>query len=108
MGNTMIASLKLPLNVNKASSFGISIQEILPSESESALDSRISSAAPDHASILSLMHDVYQATAEQVLPYAIKKLQAAGYKLVTLSECVGMKPYLSVQAPSVRDSTWIC
>ena len=39
----------------------------------------------------------------QVLPYAIKKLQAAGYKLVSLAECTGLPAYQSVTTPSVRD-----
>lgn len=29
-----------------------------------------------------------------VLPYAIKSLQAAGYDLVTVAECLGIEPYI--------------
>lgn len=39
----------------------------------------------------------------EVLPYAIKVLQAAGYDLVTVAECLGENPYLRVEDPSVRD-----
>lgn len=39
----------------------------------------------------------------QVLPYAIKRLQAAGYRLVTLAECLGQAPYQSVGTPSAPD-----
>jgi hypothetical protein len=39
----------------------------------------------------------------EVLPYAIKVLQAAGYDLVTVAECLGEDPYLRVEDPSVRD-----
>jgi len=39
----------------------------------------------------------------QVLPYAIQKLQAAGYQLVTLAECLGMPAYQSVVAPGTPD-----
>lgn len=39
----------------------------------------------------------------QVLPYAIQKLQAAGYQLVSLSECLGMDPYQSVVSPGTPD-----
>jgi hypothetical protein len=39
----------------------------------------------------------------EVLPYAIEVLQAAGYKLVTVAECLGENPYLRVDAPSARD-----
>jgi hypothetical protein len=42
-------------------------------------------------------------TAYEVIPYAIEKLQNAGYQLVTLAECLGEQPYQSVGAPSARD-----
>ena len=38
-----------------------------------------------------------------VLPYAIEVLIKAGYKLVTVAECLGESPYLRVDAPSARD-----
>ena len=41
----------------------------------------------------------------EVLPVAIDVLQQAGYKLVTLAECVGQNPYQwvgSPQTPGVR------
>ena len=38
-----------------------------------------------------------------VIPYAVKVLKAAGYNLVTVAECLGQSPYLSVDAPSPRD-----
>ncbi|KJA21037.1 carbohydrate esterase family 4 protein [Hypholoma sublateritium FD-334 SS-4] len=73
--------------------------------SENLYKSRIS-AKP--SSILALNHETVETTAHQVLPYAIQRLQAAGYKLVTLAECLGKKPYQSVVAPSTRDSSWVC
>ena len=39
----------------------------------------------------------------EVLPYAIKVLQEAGYDLVTVAECLGEEPYHSVDSPSARD-----
>ncbi|KAJ7153687.1 carbohydrate esterase family 4 protein [Mycena filopes] len=39
----------------------------------------------------------------QLLPYAIKELQGAGYKLVTLDKCLGLPAYHSVRAPSKPD-----
>ena len=39
----------------------------------------------------------------QVLPYTIKELQKAGYKLVTVAECLGQEPYHSQGPPSTRD-----
>jgi hypothetical protein len=38
-------------------------------------------------------------TAHVVLPRAIGILQAKGYKLVTVAECLGVEPYQSVSAP---------
>ncbi|KAF9445669.1 carbohydrate esterase family 4 protein [Macrolepiota fuliginosa MF-IS2] len=58
--------------------------------------------------ILSLEHEPLQTTAEQVLPFLISKLQAAGYQLVTVAECLGAQPYLSTGTPGVRDATWTC
>jgi len=40
------------------------------------------------------------------LPYAIKKLQAAGYQLVTLAECTGLPAYQSQVAPGTRDVSY--
>jgi peptidoglycan/xylan/chitin deacetylase (PgdA/CDA1 family) len=57
---------------------------------------------------LVLQHETYQPTVDQVLPYALTKLKAAGYQLVTVAECLGKAPYQSVKAPLVRDSTWHC
>ncbi|KAF5327284.1 hypothetical protein D9619_004031 [Psilocybe cf. subviscida] len=76
-----------------------------PAQSKAAYDQVIS----QHPSnLLALNHEVYETTAHQVLPYAIQKLQAAGYKLVSLAECTGLPAYQSVVAPGVRDSTWHC
>lgn len=44
-----------------------------------------------------------ETTAHQVLPFAIQKLQAAGYKLVTLAECLGQPAYQSTSAPGTPD-----
>jgi len=38
-----------------------------------------------------------------VLPYAIQTLQSAGYRLVTVAECVGEAPYSSVGQPKSRN-----
>ncbi|KAG6845260.1 hypothetical protein H0H87_011995 [Tephrocybe sp. NHM501043] len=62
-------------------------------ESEASYDDLVR----DHPStVLALNHEVYETTAHQVLPYAIKKLQAAGYRLVSLAECLDMPAYQSV------------
>ncbi|KAF8898258.1 hypothetical protein CPB84DRAFT_1780736 [Gymnopilus junonius] len=38
-----------------------------------------------------------------MLPFAIQKLQAAGYRLVTLADCVGLPAYQSTSAPGTPD-----
>ncbi|KAJ7679289.1 carbohydrate esterase family 4 protein [Mycena polygramma] len=85
----------------------------------------------DHpTNLLALNHETYETTAlacstlvllwsilrdsqervdsHQVLPYAISKLQGAGYKLVSLATCLGLQPYHSVETPETPDSTWTC
>lgn len=49
--------------------------------------------------VLALNHETYNTTAHEVLPYAIKLLQKNGYRLVTVAECVGGKPYLPPKPP---------
>lgn len=81
-------------------SVGASVQD-----SESTYDSTIS----QHPStLLALNHETYETTAYDVLPYAIEKLQAAGYNMVTLAECLGESPYQSVGNPGVDDGSWGC
>ncbi|KAF8808387.1 carbohydrate esterase family 4 protein [Phlegmacium glaucopus] len=60
------------------------------------------------SNVISLQHEVYSSSVHQVLPYAIKVLQGAGYQLVTLAECLNMNPYLQTGTPSPRDDTWHC
>ncbi|RDB28972.1 hypothetical protein Hypma_014961 [Hypsizygus marmoreus] len=60
------------------------------------------------STILPLNHETIETTVHQVLPYAISKLKQAGYRLVTLSECLGLPAYQRVTTPGVRDSTWHC
>lgn len=60
------------------------------------------------STILSLQHEVHDTTVHQTLPYAIKRLLGAGYRLVTLSECLGMPAYQSTGPPAVKDASWKC
>jgi len=60
------------------------------------------------SNLLALNHETVQTTAEEVLPYALQKLGAQGYKFVTVAECLGVSPYKSTTAPGTRDSTWTC
>jgi len=57
---------------------------------------------------LSLQHDVHKDSVYEVLPYAIAKLKGAGYKLVTVAECIGKDPYQNVGEPQKRSPSWQC
>ncbi|KIL57645.1 carbohydrate esterase family 4 protein [Amanita muscaria Koide BX008] len=61
------------------------------------------------SNLLALNHEVHETTVTETIPYAIQKLQAAGYRLVTVAECLGKNPYQSVGSPAPYDpSTWHC
>ncbi|EAU90589.1 chitin deacetylase [Coprinopsis cinerea okayama7 len=60
------------------------------------------------SSVLTLNHEVYASSVHDVLPHAISKLRQAGYRLVSVAECLGRPPYIYVQAPAARDSSWKC
>ncbi|KAF8756197.1 Carbohydrate esterase family 4 protein [Rhizoctonia solani] len=76
-----------------------------PAQSKADYDGIIS----QHPStILALNHETYERTAHEVIPYVIPKLQAAGYRLVTLAECLGQQPYQSVGSPQTPDASWTC
>lgn len=62
---------------------------------------------------IALNHETIESTAQTVAPYAIKRLKKAGYRLVTIAECLGNKNtpndfYQWVGKPSKRDSSWTC
>jgi len=58
--------------------------------------------------ILTLNHETIETTVHQVLPHAISVLRRAGYRLVTLAECLGLPAYQSVGAPGTPDGSWTC
>ncbi|CAE6462205.1 unnamed protein product [Rhizoctonia solani] len=58
------------------------------------------------STILTLNHETYERTAHEVIPHAISMLQAKGYRLVTLAECLGEQPYQSVGSPAT--GSWTC
>ncbi|GLB45766.1 putative carbohydrate esterase family 4 protein [Lyophyllum shimeji] len=60
------------------------------------------------STILALNHEVYKTTVDQILPFAISKLQAAGYNLVSLAECLNMPAYNSQGTRGTPDPTWHC
>jgi hypothetical protein len=49
------------------------------------------------------MNPIVIASRYDVLPYAIQRLQQAGYQLVTVAECLGRAPYQSVGSPQTPD-----
>ncbi|TFK17757.1 glycoside hydrolase/deacetylase [Coprinopsis marcescibilis] len=61
------------------------------------------------STILSLQHEVHNTSVYETLPYAIRKLKAAGYKFLTVAECLGgLPPYGHVGKPEVRNANWTC
>ncbi|KAL1759578.1 carbohydrate esterase family 4 protein [Schizophyllum commune] len=60
------------------------------------------------SNILALNHEVYASTVWQVLSEAIDILQAKGYRLVTLAECLGKEPYQNVGQRGQKDNSWQC
>ncbi|PBL03253.1 glycoside hydrolase/deacetylase [Armillaria gallica] len=60
------------------------------------------------STILTLNHETYESSATTVLPHAIEVLQGAGYRLVTVAECLGLPPYLSVGPAGTKDASWTC
>jgi len=66
-------------------------------------------AAKKPKSVLALNHSPESGTVHDVLPHALQVLSAAGYKFVTVSECLGgVAPYQFTQVAGVKDSTWKC
>ncbi|KAF9534020.1 carbohydrate esterase family 4 protein [Crepidotus variabilis] len=74
-------------------------------QSESDYDALVRSHP---GTVLSLNHETQETTAHQVLPYAIQKLKAAGYQLVSLADCTGLPAYQFVGSPQTRTSDWHC
>ncbi|MBW0472072.1 hypothetical protein O181_011787 [Austropuccinia psidii MF-1] len=81
-----------------------------PQKSKSYYD-QVAKAYPEPQ--IALNHETYETTASQVIPYAIAVLQKSGYRLVSLTECLGLGNktedlYQAVGKPSQRDNSWKC
>ncbi|KAK0431951.1 carbohydrate esterase family 4 protein [Armillaria borealis] len=74
-----------------------------PADSEKDYDTLV---AKHPSTILTLNHETVGDTT--VLPHALDDLLGAGYNLVTVAECLGLPPYLSVAAPGTQDISWTC
>lgn len=65
-------------------------------------------AVQEKLPILALNHETHETTVKDVLPAAIKTLQDAGYRLVTVAECTGREPYMKAGAPPMPPSNLNC
>lgn len=85
------------------------------------LDSRDSAGFSGNASIevlstmkypdphMPLSHETYQSSVEEVAATMVPKLRAQGYKMPTISQCLGnMSPYKIQGRRQERDSSWTC
>lgn len=58
-----------------------------------------------------LQHEVYNRTAREVIPEAVKIIKANGYKRKNVQGVgtnFGFSPYKVVAKPGKRDATWTC
>ncbi|KAJ7666323.1 carbohydrate esterase family 4 protein [Mycena rosella] len=75
-------------------------------QSETDYDAKI---AQNPKTLLALNHETEEDTAHYLVAYVINALQTAGYKLVTVAECLGLEPYASNTGTfGTRDDTWAC
>ncbi|OUM56410.1 carbohydrate esterase family 4 protein, partial [Piromyces sp. E2] len=54
---------------------------------------KLSKADPTKDSFIALNHDVYENTVKNIVPEVIKLVRQAGFKFVTMDECLGLNPY---------------
>ncbi|KAF8143495.1 hypothetical protein K438DRAFT_645335 [Mycena galopus ATCC 62051] len=75
-------------------------------QSEAVYDSIVNDGSPN---ALVLEHETEKSTAQELVPYAIEKFQAANYTLVDLATCLGLPyQYQAVGAQQQEDSSWTC
>ncbi|KAJ7056760.1 carbohydrate esterase family 4 protein [Mycena amicta] len=55
-----------------------------------------------------LNHETSNSTVHEVFPHALEVLIKAGFRLVTLAECLGEKPYVDNPGPKQPASGWHC
>lgn len=76
-----------------------------PAESKALYDTLL---AKNPNNILTLNHETHQGTITEVMPYVIKKLKAAGYKMVTVAECLGNPSPAYSKISSPQPGTYSC
>lgn len=57
---------------------------------------------------IGLNHEVYKKTAYNVVPRALEIMQDAGYKMVSVSDCIDVEPYEYVGGREERNASWQC
>ena len=57
---------------------------------------------------IGLNHETYESTAYTVAPQAIAILQSAGYKLVSVAECLGVEAYDYIGGKEEKNDSWKC
>jgi ribosomal protein L32E len=77
------------------------------SESQSEEEYR-KQAARYPAPGIGLNHETIKSTAEEETPKAIRILQDAGYKLVSVANCLDLEPYEYVGGREDENSSWKC
>ncbi|KAK8864144.1 hypothetical protein IAR55_001390 [Kwoniella newhampshirensis] len=76
--------------------------------SQNVLDGVVGDFPKPH---LVLEHSPIQSTSGQVLPYAVPRLESAGYRLVSVDTCLGGNgewPYEYIGEPGTPDGSWTC
>lgn len=57
---------------------------------------------------IGVFHETMESTATIIVPEAIAILKGAGYRLVSVAECLGIDAYEHVGGRTDRDETWTC
>lgn len=72
-----------------------------PVDASNAMYQRVAATFPQNHIVLNHEQDTVAIT--QIIPQAIRELQSAGYRLVTVSDCLGVPAYQWVGQPQQRD-----
>ncbi|ORX80696.1 glycoside hydrolase/deacetylase [Anaeromyces robustus] len=76
------------------------VNKVIETLNEQLADPKVS---PETDSFITLLHDVYPSTVNTVLPAVIEYIQKLGYKIVPLSECIGVPPYQTLTEDEDED-----
>ncbi|KIJ57385.1 carbohydrate esterase family 4 protein [Sphaerobolus stellatus SS14] len=71
---------------------------------QQAAHTNVTNAHPNN--ILTLNHETYATTLNNILPSAITTLRNKGYTFVTVSQCLGINPYQWTAAPQTRTQSF--